>query len=473
MKPKPQIMKSEQSPAYLSERIVLGTMLNEKTAINEALPLLNEDCFSIELHRDIFKAIQALDERRKSPDVLTVRDYLRKKSVDLDISELMNISGNFAFTGLSDHIAIIINNYAERKAAAFMAFQAERIKSEDIEDVLIDLSKETDQLLQFLSGSNESEHIVEPLGRALKQMYDRKTQYEQGKPTGISTGLADLNRAIGGWQKSDLIIIAARPAMGKTALALHFAKSAAKAGAPVAIFSLEMSSESLADRLLLSEAEVQPEFFRHGKLSQNECQDIERACGIIDRLPIYVDSNASVSMTYIRSKCRILHKKGRCEMVVIDYLQLISERKNQGRNREQEVAAMSREAKILAKDLNIPVLLLSQLNRSVEQRSEKRPVLSDLRESGAIEQDADLVIMIHRPEYYDDFKTNSSQEYPDNYGELLLLKNRNGTTGIIPFQHNGSLTKIFDSYQRGASPPKRPAASSQSKEYNPNDEMPF
>jgi len=468
MKPQTQTQQSEISQAYKSERIVLGTILHERSALNEAMPLLNEDCFSSELNRSIFKAIQALDEQRKSPDGLTVIAYLRKKNPDLDISEVMNISGNFAFTGLNDHIEIIRNNYTERKAAAVMTNQAERIKSEDIEDVLIDLSKETDQLLQFLSGSNESEHIVKPLGRALTRMYDRKALFEQGKPTGVSTGLADLDRATGGWQKSDLIIIAARPAMGKTAIALHFAKSAAKTNTPVAIFSLEMSADSLADRLLLSEAEVQPDYFRLGKLSPSECQDIERSCGIIDRLPIYVDSNASVSMTYIRSKSRILHKKGRCEMVVIDYLQLISERKNQSRNREQEVAAMSREAKILAKDLNIPVILLSQLNRSVEQRADKRPILSDLRESGAIEQDADLVLMIHRPEYYGDAKDKNGQEYPINYGELLIAKNRNGNIGIIPFRHNGSLTKIFESYQKGPTPQKPKRTQEQT-----GDVMPF
>jgi len=467
MKPKVQPNQLELSPAYLSERIVLGTMLNEKSTVNEALPILNVDCFTIQLHRDIFKAIQIFDERRISPDAVTVLDFLKKKNPDLAPSEILDISANCAYIGLINHIQIIRNNYIERRAVNVFDYYASRIKSEDVEDVLIDVSKEIDQLLQFQSGANESEHISEPLARALKDMYDRKDLFEKGKPTGISTGLTDLDRLNGGWQKSELIILAARPAMGKTAIALHFAKSAARTGTPVAIFTLEMSAKSLADRLLLSESEVHPDYFKHGKLSQNECQDIDRACGITERLPIYVDSNASASMTYIRSKCRTMHKKGRCGMVVIDYLQLISERKTQGRNREQEVAAMSREAKILAKELNIPVLLLSQLNRSVDNRADKRPVLSDLRESGAIEQDADLVIMIHRPDYYPAFKDQNAHDYPANYGELLIAKNRNGITGLIPFQHNGTLTKIFDSYQTGQAPPKP------SKEYNPNDEMPF
>jgi replicative DNA helicase len=198
-----------------------------------------------------------------------------------------------------------------------------------------------------------------------------------------------------------------------------------------------MSDVSLANRLLLSETEVNPEKFKSGKLSLEDTKQVENAIGLLYNYPVYVDSNSSVTMSYIRSHCRILKKKGKCGMVIIDYLQLVSEKGDKGRNRENEVSQMSREAKLIAKELDIPVLLLSQLNRDVDKRTRKEPVLADLRESGAIEQDADMVIFIHRPEYY-----NANAEHGE--GNLIIAKYRNGPTGLLKFKYNESMTKIYD-----------------------------
>lgn len=257
-----------------------------------------------------------------------------------------------------------------------------------------------------------------------------------------------------------------------TAFALHFAKSAAISGTPVAIFSLEMSDISLTNRLLLSESNVNPELFKSGKLSQDDIQSFESAAGTLWNLPIYIDDNSGASMGAIKAKAKILNQKGKCGMIVIDYLQLAKMSDgNKSRNREQEVAEMSREAKLMAKELDIPVLLLSQLSREVEKRTDKRPMLSDLRESGAIEQDADMVCFIHRPEYYGS-KLSIKGADIDNGIEFIIAKNREGSTGCIVCQHNGSLSKIFD-YDDGRYSNASPTPMREDIPIQDKDDLPF
>jgi replicative DNA helicase len=297
-------------------------------------------------------------------------------------------------------------------------------------------------LQETIIGQSDIKPLSEIMNLTVEAMYRRKLLAEKGVQSGITTGLADLDRITGGWQQSDLVILAARPAMGKTAVALHFARKAAEAGAAVAMFSLEMSAVSLGNRLALSQTDVDSDRFRLGKLSREEALDIENAASKLYHLPVYVDSNAAVTMGYIHSRCRMLKKKGKCSMIIIDYLQLAGEKGDRNRNRENEVSQMSREAKLIARELDVPVILLSQLSREVEKRSNKVPMLADLRESGAIEQDADMVIFIHRPEYYD-------KGAETGYGELIVSKYRNGKTGIVRFKYNESLTRIYDYDTRG------------------------
>jgi len=238
--------------------------------------------------------------------------------------------------------------------------------------------------------------------------------------------------------------------MGKTAVSLHFGKSAAIQGIPVVIFSLEMDSVSLYERFIASESNVHPSKLRSGNISQDELLQIDKAIGgTLYSLPITINDNAAIGMSYIRAMCRSYHQQNNCGMVIIDYLQLITESSNGTRNREQEIARMSREAKIIAKELNVPVILLSQLNREVDKRQDKKPILADLRESGAIEQDADMVIFVHRPEYYGISVKDSSGHEIYNYGELIIAKHRNGSVGTVKFKHDGSLTKIFDYDTKG------------------------
>jgi replicative DNA helicase len=347
---------------------------------------------------------------------------------------------------LEYHCRIIKQQYLRRKFIencqidCKMAFD----DTEDIDDIFYKHGKDLEILQEIGVGNQNIKPLCEILIESVSEMYLRKEKAEKGIQPGITTGLADLNRLTGGWQKSDLVILAARPAMGKTAMALHFAKRAAKTGTAVAMFSLEMSDVSLGNRFLLSETDVNPNDFKLGKISQEDSAKIEKAVGKMYQYPIYIDSNASVTMSYIHSRCRLLKKRGKCEMIIIDYLQLAVEKGDKNRNRENEVSKMSREAKLIAKELDVPVILLSQLNRDVDKRSNKVPVLADLRESGAIEQDADMVIFIHRPEYYDKNSKNG-------YGELIIAKYRNGYTGKVLFKYNESMTKIYDYDSRNQS----------------------
>ena len=320
--------------------------------------------------------------------------------------------------------------------------------TKDVADVLDESNKLIDKINALSCGSSAGQSLRDSLTESLKLAEQRQAAYLGGLPTGIPTGISDLNRLTGGWRGSQLIILAARPAMGKTALMLHFAKSAALNGTPVCIFSLEMSHVSLSDRLLLSECEVEVNRFRNGDLSGDDWRQLNEASAQLEKLPIHVDDNAVVSMRYIKTRCHILKKQGKCGLIMIDYLQLAdTSTKERNRNREQEIAQASRQAKIIAKELDVPVVLLSQLSRECEKRADKQPQLSDLRESGAIEQDADVVGFIFRPAYYglDKIETlKYGNISTSGLGIINIAKQRDGATGLVAFSHNPSMTKIGD-----------------------------
>ena len=425
-----------------AEIAIIGALMLESKAFDLVAPILSAEMFYDVKHQVIYSAIQSLNKERRPIDMITVLNEIRSKGKTTEITA-SDIAG-FANSVISSahierHALIVKDKYIQRQTIEINEEAKRRCfeNVDDIEDILFETGKKIEALQETLIGQTDIKHISSILPDAITEMYQRIELARQGIQPGITTGLADMNRIIGGWQKSELIILAARPAMGKTAIALHFAKAAAKTGIPVAVFSLEMSDVSLANRLILSETNINPDNFKLGKLTQEETIEVEKSLNRLREYPICIDDNASVNMSYIRSRCRLLKKRNKCEMVVIDYLQLTGETEQKNRSREQEVSKMSREAKIIAKELDIPVLLLSQLNREVENRKDKRPLLSDLRESGSIEQDADMVVFIHRPEYY-------SQDAEKNSGELIVAKYRNGATGILKFKHNGSLTKIFD-----------------------------
>ena len=425
------------------ERAIIGSLLLEKEAFATARGIISADMFYTKEHEIIYRAIESLIDNNKPVDLITVSDHLRKSGELETVGGILFLT-NFTQSVVSSahleyHCRIVAQKYVSKQAIEYMSEAVSACFNEtaDIDDVLSDIGAKIEKLQESAIGKSDAKLLKDVMRKSVKEMYERKEKHEKGLQSGVNTGLADLNRITGGWQKSNLVIIAGRPSMGKTAIALHFAKAAAKHGTPVVIFELEMSDTKLSDRLLLSESDVDPNNYKVGKVTQDDSRSIEMAVGRLYDYKIHIDSNPVVTMDYVRSRCRLLKKQKKCEMVVIDYLQLIEDSGNKNSVREQEVARMSRKAKLLAKELDIPVLLLAQLSRKVEDRATKKPMLSDLRESGAIEQDADLVIFVYRDEYY-----NSSAI--KGRGNLIVAKYRDGYTGEIDFAYNESMTKIFD-----------------------------
>jgi replicative DNA helicase len=439
------------------ERAVLGAILLEPGTYAEVEGFLSDEDFYVPKNATIFRAIKTLHRAHEAVDMITVMEALRSAG-ELEraggMEYISGLTGNIASAvHVGHHANIVKQKSVERQMILTSNLAIKKIhESEDVGDVMLWQHKEIERLQDSMTANASYRHISVPVKKAVTEMYLRREAAAAGRHTGITTGLSDLDSITGGWQRSDLIIIAARPAMGKTAFALHFARAAALAGHPVALFSLEMSDISLANRLLLSEGRVSAYNFKTGKLSDGETVAIEKASGVLHELPVYVDDNADVSMPHIHSTIRRLHRQGKCDIAIIDYLQLISGTKNKNSYREQEISQMSREAKRMAKELNIPVILLSQLNRESERRSDKRPALSDLRESGAIEQDADIVCLIHRPEYYQQKMEVDGTTVYDGI-EFIIAKYRNGATGNVYLQHDGTLNRIFDF--QGVKPSRR------------------
>ena len=294
---------------------------------------------------------------------------------------------------------------------------------------------------------------IAPLSEVVRKTIDnlerRQQAVQAGECIGIPTGLQRLDALTGGWRGGQLIVLAGRPGMGKSAVMLHFARAAAAAGIPVCIFSLEMPAEQLTGRMLVGDSGIAPTAFRTGNVDGPGWSRLEQAGANLSAMPVYLNDRANISMNSIRSQCKAMHRRGRCGMVVIDYLQLVdTAMRNPNTTREREIADASRAAKLLAKELDVPVILLSQLSRKVEeQRDDKTPKLSHLRESGAIEQDADMVIFIDRPAVCG-AQTIDTHRYgvipSEGVGVLHIAKNREGAIGRIYFRHNESLTRITD-----------------------------
>ena len=440
-----------------AEQAVIGSLLSfgGDKVFDAISPELNKDMFYDNRYAVLYDAIQSLYANNKPCDIVSVSNEIRSMGkIDEVPLHFIAETSNYGYDSFHvvEHALMVKQKYLQRKAIELSHILQQQAydDTEDIGDVLFNAGKALEQMQQDLIGQSESQSFKDIAQSALKNIERKMGLYSSGKQTGITTGLQDLNDMNSGWHGGELIVLAARPAMGKTAVSLHFGKSAARQGIPVVIFSLEMDSVSLYERFIASESNVHPSKLRSGNISQDELQQIDKAIGgTLYSLPITINDNAAIGMSYIRAMCRSYHQQNNCGMVIIDYLQLITESSNGTRNREQEIARMSREAKIIAKELNVPVILLSQLNREVDKRTDKKPILADLRESGAIEQDADMVIFVHRPEYYGISIKDSSGHEIYNYGELIIAKHRNGSVGTVKFKHNGSLTKIFDYDTKG------------------------
>lgn len=420
------------------EEAVLGALMLDQQALNTVIDILKPEMFYRESHSRIFSAVRALFSKTEPVDLLTVTSYL-KNSGELELS-----GGPFYLTQLTARIgsAANIEFYARIIAQKFIQRELIRISHDVIQEAfedstdVFDLLDRAESNLFNVSQSNFRRGYEDMAGlikEAVGQIEEARKQ--DGHISGVPTGFTELDNITAGWQKSDLIIIAARPGMGKTAFVLSLARNTSvDYKKPVAVFSLEMSAVQLITRLIASEAEIESDKLRKGKLEEHEWAQLNAKVTPLIDAKLFIDDTPALSIFELRTKARRLKAQHDIQMIVVDYLQLMtlsSERdKNGGAsfksiNREQEISTISRSLKALAKELNIPIICLSQLNRSVETRGgNKRPQLSDLRESGAIEQDADMVLFIYRPEYYkiDDIDGMSSK----GLAELIIAKHRNG-----------------------------------------------
>lgn len=426
-----------------AEESILGGILLDPKAIGRVIDLLVPDAFYVKAHKDIYLGAIALHIQGKPTDLMTVTTWLQDHHFLEDIGGISRIAQlvdrTVSAVNIDRYAALVMDKYIRRQliSAGHEIVDLGYDTTLELENVLDESEKKVFRLNQ----ERPQEGLVR-IGDTLIQTFNdiEKLQEESILP-GIKTDFYDLDALTSGFQRSDLIIIAGRPSMGKTSFALNIAHNIARDQLPVTIFSLEMSKEQLAQRLLASEAEIESNRLRSGRLTQNDLDPLVKAMGILTELPIYIDDSSNLTVTQMRSQVRRLQSeyKGQLGLVLIDYLQLMEGASD---NRVQELSKITRSLKGLAREIDVPVIALSQLSRAVESRNNKRPMMSDLRESGSIEQDADLVIMLYRDEYY-------NQDSPDRgVAEIIVTKHRNGPIGTFKLLFKPELTKFLNMQNR-------------------------
>ncbi|MBA2628010.1 MAG: replicative DNA helicase [Gemmatimonadales bacterium] len=435
-----------------AEQAVLGAMLLDQDAALRASELVDDTMFYREAHRRLFRAMLALTEQRTVIDHITLRDELMRR-------------GELDTAGGLEYLAELVDSVP---TAANLEFHAKIVKDKAILRRLIESA--TSIVTEAYDGKSTANELLDSAESRIFQISQQRgdegftrikemlwptmerieTLQKSGKAiTGVPSGFAELDDITTGFQPSDLIIVAARPSMGKTAFCLNIATHAAVEGNGVAVFSLEMSKESLVQRMLTAEARVNSQAVRRGELKDFDFTRLARAAGILQSCPIWIDDTPALTLLEMRSKARRLKVESDVKMVIVDYLQLMRS-PERSENRVQEISDISRSLKALARELEIPVVALSQLSRASEQRGgERKPILSDLRDSGAIEQDADIVLFIHRPEMYakDDADGNSNE----GLAEVIVAKHRNGPTGSLDLYFHKQFTRFDNRTEREGS----------------------
>jgi len=430
-----------------AEQAILGSMLTDQDAVVDAIEVLKPEDFYREDNKYIYEAMSNLYSRGEPIDIITVKDELssmQKFEAVGGIEYLALLPDKVPLVSNADKYIKIVEEKSILRQLIKTAGEIEGLgyaQNEEIDNVMDQAEK---KIFDIMQGKNQKGYT--PIKDVLVETFaDLEKLYNQKEPiTGIPTGFADLDYKTAGLHESDLILVAARPAMGKSAFALNIATNAAvHANKPVVIFNLEMSKSQLVNRILCSEAMVDSNKVRTGKIDEEDWIKLATALGPLSEAPIYIDDTPGISIAEIRAKCRKLKLEKNLGLVVIDYLQLIQGSGKKNASREQEISEISRSLKILAKELDVPVIALSQLSRAAEARQDHRPMLSDLRESGAIEQDADIVMFLYRDDYY-----NPDSE-KKNIAEVILAKHRAGSTGTVELLWMGSYTKFanLDKYR--------------------------
>ena len=424
-----------------AEQSVLGSILLDKEAMISVSETLVPEDFYKEAHKLIYESMLKLYNSQSEIDLITLTDELRDQGYLDDIGGIAYITSLSTVVPTTSNIKYYVNIVKEKSISRQLISAANDIinlgydGSAKVEYVLENAEKKIFDISQERA-TNDFQPINQVISEALSML--EKLYEEKNDVTGLTTGFRDLNKKINGLQRSDLLLIAARPAMGKTAFALNLVQNAAlKGDASVAVFSLEMSKEQLVQRMIASQSTVELKKIKTGTLADNDWPRITDGMAILSGAKIHIDDTPGIKISELRSKCRKLKIEKGLDLVLIDYLQLM-EGEGQNESRQQEIAKISRSLKILAKELDCPVVALSQLSRAPEQRADHRPMLSDLRESGSIEQDADIVMFLYRDEYY-----NPDTE-KKNIGEVIVAKNRHGETGTVELVWFGGIQKFAD-----------------------------
>ena len=428
----------------VAEQAVLGSMLMDKDAVISAIEVLKEDDFYRNDNKEIFGAMYDIYNSGRQIDMITVKDELSLRGVLEKIGGLSYLATLTDSVPTTSNIESYVRIVEEKSTIRGLIKSANDILkvgysgTENADTVVEQAEKSIFNVLQNRNsrGYSSIKEILVTTFDKLEDMYKNKK-----KLAGVESGFIDLDEKISGLKNSELLILAARPAMGKSAFALNIATSVAmKSKVPVMVFSLEMAKEQMINRILCSESEVDSMKFQNADLNSEEWLKLGEASSRLSDVPIYIDDTPGLSSVELRAKCRKAKLEKNIGLVVIDYLQLM-ESKAKSPSRQQEISEISRSLKILAKELNVPVIALSQLSRATESRTDHKPMLSDLRESGAIEQDADIVMFIHREDYYD------PETEKKNIAEIIIAKNRSGSTGIVELAWVGKYTKFGNLYK--------------------------
>ena len=437
-----ELLSRQMPQSTEAEQAVIGSMLIDPECVPTVIEQLRPEDFYIEENRRIFETIYSMFNHAMRIDAVTVLDQLKSAGFYDDAGGRAYLMQLMELTPTSANVreyASIVRDKSMLRAIAIAGAEIERLALSE-EGSASELAELAEQKIYNVRQGREIKglsHIKSVIMDLYEQLDERSRS--DSDISGISTGFRDLDYALTGLNKSDLILVAARPGMGKTAFALNIALNAAKASKKdVVVFQLEMSKDQLASRFLASEALIESQKLKTGNLGEDDWIKIARATNALAKTKIYVDDNPAITVAEIKAKCRRLGDG--LGLIVIDYLQLMQSGKKND-NRTQEVAEISRSLKIMAKELNVPVMCLSQLSRAAEQRADKKPILSDLRESGAIEQDADIVMFIYRDDYYNDESEHK------NVAEIIIAKNRHGATGSVYLQWIGQYT-TFSSQDR-------------------------
>ena len=431
------------------EEAVLGALMLDNEALSDTIDILRPEYFYKLEHQKIFEAIIILFNESKPVDILTVIEELKK------LGHLESIGGAFYITQLTNNVASSANTEYHARIIVEKFIQRSLIQISST--IIKDCFDETNDVFDLLSKAEQD--LFSVTEGSLRKSYDKMSvlisnaisnieelQNKEDGLSGVPSGFSKLDRITSGWQKSDLVIVAARPGMGKTAFALTMCRNVAiNHSMPIGIFSLEMSSDQLVNRLISSESEIPSEKLRKGNLEEYEFVQLHEKIKDLAEAPIYIDDTPGLSVFELRAKARRLVKNHGVKIIIVDYLQLMTAGGNKNGNREQEISTISRSLKGIAKELKIPVIALSQVNRGVESRTStsKRPILADLRESGAIEQDADIVTFIYRPEYYKIYEWENSDD-SRGQAEIIIAKHRNGSLENVRLKFISHLAKFSD-----------------------------